>query len=369
MDNFVKFYGGENGKIATDEDNYRFLIHELNGPEPLTGRKTPMPTDDPVAAAIWFRKVWERAGVPADSKRTDPAMAVFNRIKGTTREQARAAVIAAGGGFPDVGANLGTGDGNLRFGRTGSLLGVAEGYAHSHFENLKGGMTSQPPTEANISKLIRDTTPAIKMMADRGLKPELSSGKQIEPRKDSAYYASLIREGVNRHTHSGPKTAVDVNMPGFPKVPFSLKNIRNEPNSGQGINALLGNSNSTAVFHLSYKTNGRAFHGRFIPKSGIIFAHEGEYVIDKDSVNMVGRDFFEVFNDVENSSQMKQKANFLISRLSQYVTTYRGQGRKQTFVPVPVPTPVPSPESQGGVVVSPSGSSSGGGYSDLYRGG
>lgn len=378
MDNFVKFYGGENGKIATDEDNYRFLIHELNGPEPLTGRKTPMPTDDPVAAAIWFRKVWERAGVPADSKRTDPAMAVFNRIKGTTREQARAAVIAAGGGFPET-TSVSPGNGKFIQGNSGASGGV-------HFHIGPGTQPGQPNPRYNA-----DARGAAAKVIDHFLgKKSLYDGRRGVNYQSSSEVAAAQRA---HEATGGSPGGIDIQVGGAHPgaatripFPFAVTNMAERP-GGFGVSAMIDGFNAF-VAHGRYNESGKlatqlgtknsppftaaegyAFHGRYIPKSGIIFAHEGEYVIDKDSVNMVGRDFFEVFNDVENSSQMKQKANFLISRLSQYVTTYRGQGRKQTFVPVPVPTPVPSPQSQGGVVVSPSGSSSGGGYSDLYRGG
>ena len=212
---------------------------------------------------------------------------------------------------------LGPGSGNIRFGRTGSLLGMAPGWAHSHFENLNGGMTSQSPTETNIKKLVQDVTPALKIMASRGLKPELARGEPILPGKDDAFYERLIRLGVSRHTHSGPKTAVDVNMPGFPNVPFALKDIKNTPNKGEGINALLANSNTTALFHLSFKPDGMAFHGKLItgndPK--LIKTHDGEFIIDKDSVDVFGLPFIELINRIESKSQLKNNIGKLMKML------------------------------------------------------
>jgi hypothetical protein len=215
------------------------------------------------------------------------------------------------------GGPLGPGSGNIRFGRTGSLLGMAPGWAHSHFENLNGGMTSQSPTETNIKKLVQDVTPALKIMASRGLKPELARGEPILPGKDDAFYERLIRLGVSRHTHSGPKTAVDVNMPGFPKVPFALKDIKNTPNKGEGINALLANSNTTALFHLSFKPDGMAFHGKLItgndPK--LIKTHDGEFIVDKDSVDVFGLPFIELINRIESKSQLKNNIGKLMKML------------------------------------------------------
>ena len=91
LDKFLKSYGGEKGKIATDDDNYRYLMKELRGGEPLKG----MPKDDPQAASDWFRKNWERAGIPADEKRRKETSAVFNKIKGLSRDQAEIDVAAA----------------------------------------------------------------------------------------------------------------------------------------------------------------------------------------------------------------------------------------------------------------------------------
>jgi hypothetical protein len=101
LDKFLKSYGGDKGKIATDDDNYRFLMTELKGSESLTKKgvitKTFFPKDDPQAASDWFRKNWERAGIPADEKRRKETLAVFNKIKGLSRDQAKLDVAAAGG--------------------------------------------------------------------------------------------------------------------------------------------------------------------------------------------------------------------------------------------------------------------------------
>ena len=93
LDKFLKSYGGDKGKIATDNDNYRFLMSELKGSESIKG----MPTSDPQAASDWFRVNWERAGVPADEKRRRETMAVYNKIKGLSREQAKIDVETSGG--------------------------------------------------------------------------------------------------------------------------------------------------------------------------------------------------------------------------------------------------------------------------------
>jgi hypothetical protein len=65
---------GTKGKIATDDDNYRFSMTELTGDEPLKG----MPTDDPASSIrLVLEKNGKRAGIPADEKRRKETLAVF----------------------------------------------------------------------------------------------------------------------------------------------------------------------------------------------------------------------------------------------------------------------------------------------------
>lgn len=101
LDKFLKSYGGDKGKIATDDDNYRFLMKELKGSESLTRKGmvtgTYFPKDDPQAASDWFRQNWERAGIPADEKRRKETLAVFNKIKGLSRDKAKEEVAKSGG--------------------------------------------------------------------------------------------------------------------------------------------------------------------------------------------------------------------------------------------------------------------------------
>jgi hypothetical protein len=82
LDKFIDHIGGPN-KIASEQDNYSFLLKELRGPEPLTNhpRGGDIPQDDPVAAADWFRKNWERAGEPADAPRRQIAKSVAQKLQ------------------------------------------------------------------------------------------------------------------------------------------------------------------------------------------------------------------------------------------------------------------------------------------------
>ena len=66
-DKFIQSYGGDYTKAPTNEDNWKFAIQEMRGPEPL-GSTFPKMTDVD-AATVWFRKNWERAGVHHDGPR------------------------------------------------------------------------------------------------------------------------------------------------------------------------------------------------------------------------------------------------------------------------------------------------------------
>jgi len=69
--------GGGSKREATAEDNYKWLLHEFRNKEPITG----MPMDDVAGATHWFRSKWERAEVPADSKRLAIANNVVNKLQ------------------------------------------------------------------------------------------------------------------------------------------------------------------------------------------------------------------------------------------------------------------------------------------------
>jgi|DEB0MinimDraft_6_1074348.scaffolds.fasta_scaffold00135_19 hypothetical protein len=107
-----------------------------------------------------------------------------------------------------------------------------------------------------------------------------------------------------------------------------------------------GFSDDTAgeqAFSAAVRASMGMFHGGSTGKGGIIFTHPGEYIIDKDSVDLLGTDFFDIINQIENESHLKQKSGLLISRLSQYAS-YDQRTKKTVVVPIPQPQqPIPYP--------------------------
>jgi hypothetical protein len=82
------------------------------------------------------------------------------------------------------------------------------------------------------------------------------------------------------------------------------------------------------------------FHGGFVPKDGLYNLHKGEFVVDKDSVDLVGKNFIATINAIENKTQLQQKAGSLIGHLS-YITGYEPGGQQQVVVEMPEPEVIP----------------------------
>ena len=79
------------------------------------------------------------------------------------------------------------------------------------------------------------------------------------------------------------------------------------------------------------------FHGGPVTKTGQLFAHKGEYVIDKDSVDLFGMNFIDSINRVENQSDLIAKAPSLIEKLkliSGYAP-YEAEAQETVIVAMP----------------------------------
>ena len=131
LEEFRKFLTqrGVNDQSATDDDNYAYLLKELNGDEPLFNHwktKTSIPEDDPAKAATWFMMNWERPGVPHQDKRQEYARAVFEKLEGVTKKIAQAEIEAAGGSFIPAG-RAGGNEGEVDFMDPDNLAGLDAG--------------------------------------------------------------------------------------------------------------------------------------------------------------------------------------------------------------------------------------------------
>lgn len=102
------------------------------------------------------------------------------------------------------------------------------------------------------------------------------------------------------------------------------------------------------------------FGGGPTGKGGLTMTHPGEYIIDKDSVDAFGINFFDIVNKVENMSQRQQASKQLMGIL-QFYAGYESGGRQRIKVKIPAPqttvVPVPVPVG-GGMMVTGGGSRS-----------
>jgi murein DD-endopeptidase MepM/ murein hydrolase activator NlpD len=93
------------------------------------------------------------------------------------------------------------------------------------------------------------------------------------------------------------------------------------------------------------------FHGGPVLKTGKLFAHKGEFVIDKDSVDLFGIDFINSINSIENKAQLVARAPSIIEKLkaiSGYTDYEMPYGGEPQIIEVPVEVPVPMPMGGGG---------------------
>jgi flagellum-specific peptidoglycan hydrolase FlgJ/muramidase (phage lysozyme) len=61
------------------------------------------------------------------------------------------------------------------------------------------------------------------------------------------------------------------------------------------------------------------FHGGLVDKEGLVKIHKKEFVVDADTVNLFGADFFKTLNSVENKVTLAKVAPDLISRISESI--------------------------------------------------
>jgi hypothetical protein len=134
--------------------------------------------------------------------------------------------------------------------------------------------------------------------------------------------------------------------------PLALKNMKYSATDGYGVSADIVGTNAF-VGHGRYKPDGTlapqqklvlnsgapdfyAFHGRYITEneSQLIKTHDGEYVIDKDSVDAFGFEFIKLINQIESKSQLKSNIDTIMSMLD-----YEDQRPRTTFVNVFVDEP------------------------------
>ena len=220
---------------------------------------------------------------------------------------------------------------------------------------------------------------------------KMHGGVDISGMKSGAPYALNVPgvAGPPPQYEGGYGNFIDIQIPSLGNLYFRFAHMSKPPNykPGQQIPAgkifgYAGTTGASTGVHLHFEVNKELSgyggdrdpmpYGKYIsigresggPKfsGGIRLLHKGEYVIDKDSVDLLGGvSFYHMINGVENKKQRAQKSSSLIQHLSKY-TGRKIDQRPTVIVESPEDIIVPSPPIY--VSSGSGGSGSSGGESD-----
>ncbi len=258
LDKFLKSYGGDKGKIATDDDNYRYLMTELRGSESLQG----MPKDDPQAASDWFRVNWERAGIPADEKRRKETLAVFDKIKGLSREQAKIDVQASGAKFIEAApAEAGTVDSSnptlAKLATTNKLVALGSGKCTASVAKTldANGVFLEPGGTTGDSNNPRGLISKLVNKSGWASLPGLGSSTVLN--------SPLGATRANVMTYAQYSAAVDAGKIPSGALVFQTKHgsWNQETGSSSGFDAAIARNGGKELWNGNNQQNGRSIYG------------------------------------------------------------------------------------------------------------
>jgi spore germination cell wall hydrolase CwlJ-like protein len=233
------------------------------------------------------------------------------------------------------------GDGKFVQGNSGNSGGI-------HFHIGPGTQPGQVDTKYNADA----RSAAAKVIGHFLGKKSLYDGRR------GVFYqsSSEVMAAQRAHSASGSQGGIDIQVGGAydpgAKVPFpfAVSNMAYRP-GGFGVSAKINGLNAF-VAHGRYDERGRiakqergvnlyAFHGRYITKGGAYNLHEGEFVVHKYSVDLLGEPFIATINSVKNKTQLNQKVGSLIDHLS-HIAGYEPGG----MIPIEVEIDNGDDESQ-----------------------
>lgn len=265
---------------------------------------------------------------------------------------------------PVSGANLKGGSGKFVQGNSGNSGGI-------HFHIGPGSQPGQVDTKYNADA---------RAAASKVVKHFLGKKSLYDGRRGASYTSgdnNEIMAAQRAHSASGSQGGIDIQVGGAydpgAKVPFpfAVSNMAYRP-GGFGVSAKIQGLNAF-VAHGRYDENGKiakqergvnlyAFHGKvgISPKDGfMIKLHKGEMykVVDKDSVDLFGRDFIQDVIDIENKAQLVARAPSIIEKLRSIsgYTDYMMAEPEIVYVDRPVPVPVPSGGSSAPILLGGGG--------------
>ncbi|MFZ9740421.1 MAG: peptidoglycan DD-metalloendopeptidase family protein [Candidatus Nanopelagicaceae bacterium] len=147
-----------------------------------------------------------------------------------------------------------------------------------------------------------------------------SGGKVIQSSPGYSYKSSGYTSNLSID-HGGGLKATYLHMsPGL--------RVGDNVSAGQKIGKLIDLGDQTHLHFQAYKDNklvnptgllrGVAFHGtEDTKKGGLYLTHPNEAIVDKDTVSLLGKDFFKTLNNVENKASLSKVAPDLIARINE----------------------------------------------------
>lgn len=345
-------------ETASNADQIRWIKEELRQDGLLDDMTNSQATEEQLKDAIYSYVRWDRK-YDADHWKN------IARIREALERGEQGSYRPPSTNMPSPGS------GAFVQGNSGDSTGI-------HFHIGPGTQPGQVDTRYNADA---------RAAASRVVKHFLGKKSLVDGRRGNAPYTSgsdsEMMAAQRAHSATGSPGGIDIQVGGAydpgAKVPFpfAVSNMAYRP-GGFGVSAKINGFNAF-VAHGRYDERGRvakqdggnkySFHGGPTGKGGLTMTHQGEYIIDKDSVDAFGMDFFDIINQTENMSQRKQSAKQLMGILQLYAG-YEAGGRKKIKVKVPAPqvVTVPVPVPVGGSSVM-SSSSSGSKPQDInYRG-
>jgi len=231
-------------------------------------------------------------------------------------------------GDPGDGAGGVPGSSNFVQGNSGASYGI-------HFHIAPGSYDTGDITSSKHNASAR----AVAFQVAKALAGKKSiylgrSGASISGKENDSDLKNKIQSEQTAHTAKGSQGGIDMQVGGayYPgaavKFPLQVEGMKYRP-GGFGVVAKVVGANAS-VAHGKYDEKGKQapqeggkmyFHGGFTGKGGQAKLHEGEFVIDKDSVEAFGTEFLRIINSVENQTQLSSAS----SRLMQILSTYTGR--------------------------------------------
>jgi hypothetical protein len=295
---YAKSRGADLNKPLSMNIEYQFFLKEFKGKYGHVLSQLKQAKDVKTASTIFMQQYEVPAGYKTEAKimeRYNMSKPVYDKLalgQGKATEGAGTYIASSGSSSSSTSPGGAIPKGSVAQwlhgtpGRAGYDAGHAgESNAHDHF-----GFKSRSAADA-----------AFKKLRSSGYKPyEFEGYTSVGNHSPSGGHYGPVG-GKPTYSDKTDGTAFDIPWATYGSGPINKKDY------AMSLNAA--------------KIVGAAFRGGSTGKGGALMVHPGEYVIDKDSVDLFGLDFIKTINDVENRSNFLTKAYILIDKLKKLIAS------------------------------------------------